>query len=266
MDAIFATSQLIVIIAALFLIFKVYLRECSHFTCRLCCKILKSLLNPTENHMRFYHRRQFERYQRCLDFINQHQKEFGPKSQAITLKDQLQSVVDELSKSSQSTPKAPRATSSQKQKANNDLRAALNRIARTASAIAAHDDSFKNTFALPDKRRKDELAGAARKFLKDGEKSRAAFESFDMPEEFLSELKAKLDAYESAQGSIKPAPKAKANPEGDSATIAKGSRIMESLDTLMDNKFHNNDAMLNEWHNSSDVEIIKRGSRKKKES
>ncbi len=216
--------------------------------------------------MRFYHRRQFERYQRCLDFIGQHQSEFGPKSQAIKLKDQLQGVVDELSTSSQSSPKAPRATSSQKQKANNDLRGALNRIARTANAISSHDDSFKNTFALPDKRRKDELATAARKFLKDGEKARSAFESFDMPENFLEDLKAKLEAYEAAQGSIKPTPKAKANPEGDSATIAKGSRIMESLDTLMDNKYHDNQAKLDEWYQSSNVEIIKRGSRKKKAS
>ena len=217
--------------------------------------------------MRFYHRRQFERYQRCLEFIEQHQQDFGPKSHAIKLKDELQGVVDELSKSSQSSPKAPRASSSQKQKANNDLRGALNRIARTADAIAAHDDSFKNTFQLPDKRRKDELAGAARKFLKDGEKGRAAFESFHMPEDFLEDLKGKLSAYEAAQGSAKTvAPKVKANPEGDSATIAKGARIMESLDTLMDNKFHKNEAMLTEWHKASDVTVIKRGSRKKKAS
>lgn len=216
--------------------------------------------------MRFYHRRQFERYQRCLDFITQHESEFGPNSQATKLKAQLQSVVDELSKSSQTSPKAPRATSSQKQKANNDLRGALNRIARTASAIADNDDTFKNTFQLPDKRRKDELAGSARKFLKDGEKSREAFESFAMPANFLDDLKAKLDAYESAQGSTKPAPKAKSNPEGDSATIAKGTRVMESLDTLMDNKYYDNEAKLNEWHEASNVEIIKRGSRKKKGS
>ncbi len=214
--------------------------------------------------MRFYHRRQFERYQRCLDFIAQHQKEFGPKSQAVKLKDQLQSVVDELSKSSESSPKTPRTTNSQKQKANNDLRGALNRIARTASAISQHDEGFNNTFQLPDKRRKNELADAARKFLKDGEKAKGAFESFDMREDFLEDLKTKLDAYEAAQGSTKTAPKTKANPEGDSATVAKGTQIMESLDTLVENKFHNNESMLAEWQQVSGVEIIKRGSRKKK--
>ncbi len=214
--------------------------------------------------MRFYHRRQFERYQRCLDFISQHQQEFGAKSQAVKLKDQLQGVIDELSKSSDSSPKTPRTTSSQKQKANNDLRSALNRIARTANAIAAHDETFKNTFELPDKRRKNELADAARKFLKDGEKAKSAFESFDMREDFLDDLKAKLDAYEAAQGSTKAAPKTKANPEGDSATVAKGAQIMESLDTLVENKFHNNEGMLSEWQKASGVEIIKRGTRKKK--
>lgn len=214
--------------------------------------------------MRFYHRRQFERYQRCLDFIGQHQKEFGAKSQAAQLKDQLQGVVDELSKSSESSPKVARTTNSQKQKANNDLRGALNRIARTANAIASHDESFKNTFELPDKRRKNELAEAARKFLKDGEKSKAAFESFDMREDFLDDLKVKLDAYEAAQGSTKTAPKTKANPEGDSATVAKGAQIMESLDTLVENKFHNNEDMLSQWQKASGVEIIKRGSRKGK--
>lgn len=215
--------------------------------------------------MRFYHRRQFERYQRCLDFISQHSKEFGSKSQAFKLKDQLQGVVDELSQSSQSAPKITRTSSSQKQKANNDLRSALNKIARTAIAIAKADSGFKNTFQLPDKRRKNELAEAARQFLKDGEKSKSQFEDFHMREDFLGDLQAKLDAYEAAQGASKPAAKGpKANPEGDSATIAKGTDIMESLDTLMDNKFHNNESMLGEWHKASGIEIIKRGSRKQK--
>ena len=215
--------------------------------------------------MRFYHRRQFERYQRCLDFIEQHSKEFGSRSQAFKLKDQLQSVVDELSQSSQSSPKTTRTSSSQKQKANNDLRNALNKIARTATAIAKADGDFKNPFELPDKRKKNELAEAARKFLKDGEKAKAQFEEFHMREDFLDDLKAKLDAYEAAQGAAKPAPKGpKANPEGDSATVARGADIMESIDTLMDNKFHNNEQLMDEWHKASGVEIIKRGSRKKK--
>ncbi len=215
--------------------------------------------------MRFYHRRQFERYQRCLDFISQHSKEFGPKSQAVKVKDQLQAVVEELSQSSQSAPKTTRTSSSQKQKANNDLRQALNKIARTANVIASHEEGFKNTFQLPDKRRKNELAEAARQFLKDGGKERAQFEAFEMRGDFLDDLKAKLDAYEAAQGSAKPAVKgAKANPEGDSAIIAKGTQLMESLDTLMDNKFHNNPDMMEQWHTASGIEIIKRGSRKKK--
>lgn len=214
--------------------------------------------------MRFYHRRQFDRYQRCLDFISQHQSEFSPKSRAIQLKDQLQSVVEELSKSSSSTPKTPRASNSQKQKANNDLRGALNRIARTANALALHDSSFKNTFALPDKRRKNELADAARKFLKDGAKSKAAFESFDMPEDFLDDLKEKLDSYEAAQGATKPTPKVKANPEGDSAVIAQGTQVMESLDTLMENKYYKDETALSEWRKVSGVDVVKRGARKKK--
>ena len=214
--------------------------------------------------MRFYHRRQFERYQRCLGFIAQHQKEFGPKSQVGKLKDQLQGVVDELAQSSDATPKAPRSSNSQKQKANNDLRGALNNIARTANAIAKHDEGFKDTFQLPDKRRKNELAEAARKFLKDGEKAKAAFESFDMRDDFLEDLKAKLDAYEAAQGSVKPVAKAKVNPEGDSAVVAQGTEIMESLDILMENKFHNNEKLLDAWHNASGIEIVKRGTRKKK--
>jgi len=215
--------------------------------------------------MRFYHNRQFERYQRCLDFIAQHSKEFGPKSQAVKIKDQLQAVVDELSQSKQSAPKTPRTSSSQKQKANNDLRQALNKIARTAKVIAAHEEGFKNTFALPDKRRKSELAEAARQFLKDGEKESAQFEAFEMRKDFLDDLKAKLDAYEAAQGSSKPAAKGpKANPEGDSAIIAKGTHLMESLETLMENKFHNNEQLLADWHTASGIEIIKRGSRKKK--
>ena len=213
--------------------------------------------------MRFYHRRQFERYQRCLDFIAQHQKEFGPKSQVGKLKDQLQGVVSELSKSSETSPKVARTTNSQKQKANNDLRGALNRIARTASAIAKHEEGFKNTFHLPDKRRKNELADAARKFLKDGEKAKAAFESFDLREDFLVDLKTKLDAYEAAQGATKTVVKTKVNPEGDSAIVADGTQIMESLDTLIGNKFHNNEAVLVQWEKASGVEIIKRGANKK---
>jgi len=215
--------------------------------------------------MRFYHTRQFQRYQRCLDFIAQHSKEFGPKSQAVKIKDQLQTVVDELAHSSQSSPKTTRTSSSQKQKANNELRQALNKIARTANVVASHEEGFKNTFHLPDKRKKNELAEAARQFLKDGEKERTHFEAFEMRKDFLDDLKAKLEAYEAAQGSSKPAAKgAKADPEGDSAIIAKGGKLMESLDTLMENKFHNNGELMAQWHKASGIEVIKRGSRKKK--
>lgn len=263
MDALFTARQFASSTRHLFLILWTKSIEYTYLTCKPLNGLLKLFSSQKEN-MRFYHRRQFDRYERCLEFIEKHQNEFGPKSLALKLKDQLQGVVDELSKTSASTAKAPRVSNSQKQKANNDLRTILNRIARTANAIEKQDEKFKNTFQLPDKRRKNELADAARKFLKDGAKEKSAFESFDMPDGFLDDLKSKLDAYESAQGASKPAPKAKANPEGDSGIIGKGTEIMESLDTLMDNKYHDNEATLGEWHQASGVEVVKRGSRKKK--
>lgn len=214
--------------------------------------------------MRIYHKRQADRFQRSIKFVEKHSQEFAAGSRALTLADQLKEVAHQLETTPEKTPGVKsNVPASGKLAALNGLREELGQIARTAKAIEAHDPDFNNTFILPDKRRKDDLAKAAKQFIKDASANRQAFAEYEVQDDFLDVLQSKLDTYNETQSVSAP------SRQGSGATLSetgeavqKGSQLLDTLDVIVRNKFRNNDAMMSEWLDASTVEAMKRKSKK----
>lgn len=217
--------------------------------------------------MKISQKRQLDRFKRSIDFVENHAKDFAPNSKALAAQEQLKDVIARAESNAPEhnpTKTGRRPYRSDKLAALNALRAELSRISRTASLVAAVDEGFKNTFQMPDKRRKDELASAARHFVKEFPKVSAKFKQFEMDADDINKLKAALESYESvqAQPPAKPArtPRAaaSANP-----LINEGIELVDALDVMIGNKYNGQDEVIDEWKEASALEVTRRRRKSK---
>lgn len=214
--------------------------------------------------MRVYHKRQVDRFQRSIKFVEQHSKEFATGSRALGLADQLKEVVNQLEvMPEKKTGVVGKAPASGKLAALNALRDELGRISRTAKAIEAHNPDFNNTFILPDKRKKDDLAKAAKQFIQDAKANLKSFKEYEVQDDFLDVLQSKLDAYNETQSFSAPSRQGSGVSLSETgAAVQKGSQVLDILDVIVRNKFRGNDEMISQWHEASTVEAVKRKSKK----
>lgn len=213
--------------------------------------------------MTIYQQRQYNRFDRSVKYIAAHESDFASGSKALSLRDELQSITGEFSAASQE-PKASRAGSrsytSAKLTALNALREDLVAIARSAEVIAVGNSKFKNTFILPDRRRKNELASAARQFIKDAQSVKADFLALEMNESFLDQLQERLDAFEATQkGGQAPAKGEKVvASDAVSTLVGRGSLAIDVLDVVIRNKYRGNADALKAWEEASSLEFTPR--------
>lgn len=219
------------------------------------------------NLMKISQKRQIDRFKRSLEFMKNHQKDFSPNSQAIETQKLLKDVIDRaesnVSETSATKPDR-RVYNSDKLTALNNLRAELGRISRTASLIASKDESFDNTFQMPDKRRKNDLAEAARHFIQEFPKVSDKFKSFEMDKNNVEKLKSALENYEQSQ--IVPEVKPERGPRKTTTPnpiVAQGVELVDALDVIMDNKYNENSDVLNQWKEVSALEVTRRPRKNK---
>jgi len=217
--------------------------------------------------MKISQKRQLDRFKRSLDFMEKHAKDFAPNSEALNAREQLKDVVarSESNASETNPTKAGRRIyHSDKLVALNALRAELNRVSRTAALIANKDESFKNTFQMPDKRRKDELAKAARHFIEEFPNVSDKFKQFEMKADDVKKLKNALSDYEAVQEtpSAKPA-RTPRTPASANPVINEGIQLVDALDVMLGNKYHGQDEVLSEWHDASALEVTRRRRKNK---
>jgi hypothetical protein len=220
--------------------------------------------------MTILQQRQYDRFGRSVQFLDAHQGEFASGSRALALRDDLKQIIaslDATGKTQGSKPRGKRGFTSAKQIALNALREELVAIARTAETIAQHDSSFKNTYTLPDKRRKEELVKAAAQFAKEAEKNKKQFAEYEMPSDFLETLQARVDNYKAAQaGDPTSAPKGDGSVDEQGELAKSGVRLIDNIDVIVRNKFRGNTDVLSEWAAASKVESPPRKRRETKKS
>ncbi|PQV64778.1 hypothetical protein B1R32_10345 [Abditibacterium utsteinense] len=213
--------------------------------------------------MTIFQQRQYSRFDRSVKYIESHKSDFASGSKALSLRDELKTITGEFSAASQE-PKAARAGSrsytSAKLTALNALREDLVAIARSAEVIAVGNTQFKNTFILPDRRRKDELANAARQFIKDAQPVKADFLSLEMNANFLQQLQERLDAFEATQKGGQGASKGEKIVATDalSTLVGRGSLALDVLDVVIRNKYRGNTEALKAWEDASSLEFTPR--------
>lgn len=213
--------------------------------------------------MTIYQQRQYNRFDRSVKYIEARKGDFASGSKALSLRDELKSIASEFSAASQE-PKSARAGSrsytSAKLTALNALREDLVAISRSAEVIAVGNTKFKNTFILPDRRRKNELANAARQFIQDAQAVKAEFLALEMDDNFLGQLQERLDAFEATQKGGQSASKGEKVVASDavSTLVGRGSLALDVLDVVMRNKYRGNAEALKGWEEASSLEFTPR--------
>ena len=215
--------------------------------------------------MTIYQKRQLNRFESSAAFIDARKDQFSAGSKALTLRDELKEVASGFN-AIKPQPKAAatgkRNTSSAKLAALNALRADLVLIANSAKVIAESNSGFKNSFNLPDRRRKNDLADAARQFIKDATPVKGEFEALEMKSNFLDQLQERLEAYETAQaapsaGAAKPQ-RGSSNSGETGELVSRGARILDVLDVIVQNKYSGQNDVLGSWSEASSLEFTPR--------
>ncbi len=212
--------------------------------------------------MTIYQKRQRDRFDRSVKYIDAHQSEFSAGSKALSLRDDLKGTLSEFG-AAEEQPKAPgtsaRSYNSPKLKALNALREDLVAISHSAQVIAKGNPKFKNTFELPDRRRKADIADAARQFIKDATPLKAEFMALEMQPDFLDRLQERLNTYEAAQIGSKPEKGTRTAPtDAVSKLITSGMETLDALNVVVRNKYRGDEKALNSWQSASDVESTPR--------
>lgn len=238
------------------------------FTKRSLLDKIELAITLSNNYMKISQKRQLDRFKRCLDFMQKHAKDFSPESEAIKTTDQLKDVMvraeSDIPENDQ-TKGGRRVYRSDKLTALNALRAELGRISRTASLVASKDNTFDNTFKMPDKRRKDELAAAARHFIEEFPKVSDKFEGFEMNADSLDKLKSALEAYEQVQATPSAKPERQPRtPTSPNPIIAQGIELVDALDVMIGNKYNEKTEVFAAWKEASALEVTRRQRKTKK--
>lgn len=212
--------------------------------------------------MKISQKRQLDRFKRSLEFVDKHIKDFDSGARLLSAREELKDVVARAESNAAKPVEGKigrRVYRSDKLVALNALRAQLGRVSRTADIIAKRDADFDNKFEMPDKRRKDELAQAAHRFIEELPKVADKFKPFEMGEEDVQKLQNALDDYEKAQAEATAKP-ARSPRTASSANplIDEGIELLNTIDAIMHNKYDGNEKVLENWEQVSALEVTRR--------
>ena len=202
--------------------------------------------------------RQLEMANRVIGFLRENPIPFRQGSAGAELVKQIEAQVQEVR--SLTTRQAAefeqsRANSRARVAARDALSSAVERISRTAQAIAisnpALEAQFKSTGKLGDAKletRVRALADCARPYVKE-------FVAFEMEPEFIERFEAKIQAFIDAIANLK------ANRAAHAATsqlidaaMGRALTTMNQLDPIIENKLGGNAGLMLKWENVRHIE------------
>lgn len=215
--------------------------------------------------MTILQQRQYDRLNRSLKFLGARENDIKSSGPARALYNDLRELVSQIEES-RKKPRG-RTYSSPKIAALNNLRADIVKVSRTAAVISQYNPDFKNSFSIPDKRRKDDLVKTARDFVEKVGENKKVFGEWEIKDAFLKTMQRHIEEYQKV-ASAKPGPVGTNRRASDevSALLEQGAVLMESLDVLMENKFHEQSEELSAWREAAALEKSRRRSRKRKDA
>jgi hypothetical protein len=187
-----------------------------------------------------------------------HAATFPPTTFAGELFARLSGVISELEAHTTAQDSGRRSAqegTTSKASARSEVREHLERISRTARAMALTVPGLEDKFRLPRKPKDQEILTTARTFSTDADPLKAEFIRRGMPATFLEDLEADITAFETSinqkiQGTEK---HVTATAAIDDA-MERGLNTVRELDPIMRNTFMNDPAKLAAWLSASHVE------------
>lgn len=204
-------------------------------------------------------KRQIDRLQRIAGFGSRHAGDFEAESRGPFFFAQLVDALNTL-KGSGKTGGASEALSGKAAK-RAELKKLLAAMAQTARLLEKENPYFKGKFQLPDQRSKGGLIEAGHWFLLDATSVEQDFVDFEMPADFLQELKSLLAEYESSQEEAPVTPKPRGGRRQASGQTQQIESLLQCLDVIVTNKYRGQFDVLAEWKEGLDT---KRKTRRKK--
>jgi hypothetical protein len=203
-------------------------------------------------------RRRYEMFLRVREFGAAHTAQFPPATLGNELLARLNTIVTELDShtSAQSSGKrAAQQGAGSKASARAELREDLERISRTARAMALTMPGLEDKFRAPRSISDQALLAVARSFAADALPLKPEFTRRGLPANFLDDLEADISDFETSinekiQGTEK---QVTATAAIDDA-IERGLNTVRELDAIIRNTFADDAATLAAWLSASRAE------------
>ena len=152
-----------------------------------------------------------------------------------------------------------RTSTGAKKAARKELRRQMRIISDTAKTMRDISPDIVKTFRVPVKNGDAALINAARAFLIAATPLKAEFIKRELPETFLSDLSAAIDAFESASNSQSLSKSKRISATASlKDTLERGMQLKRGLDPIVRNKYRNDPAKLAAWESAIHVERVPR--------
>lgn len=208
-----------------------------------------------------------EMLRRVADFGAAHEADFPAGSLGKELFALVGAAIADFNKHSaaqSSGASDARRGTANKADARNALRDALERISRTARAMAFEIDGLEEKFRLPRYLNDQKLLETARAFATDAVAYQDSFKRHELPATFLEDLAEDIADFEAASQSQNAGMENQvAASAAVDATREQGMSAVRRLDAVMRNKYAGDPATLAAWERARHIE---RAARLKKEA
>jgi hypothetical protein len=209
--------------------------------------------------------RTYHKIVRVREFAKKHAADFAANSLFAQILVGLIAVITEIETLS-TTEHTARGSALQ----GTDLRSharevlfdALRAIRRTARVLEDASPGISEKFRIPDNATDNALLNTARAFVTHATPLKAHFIAHELPESFLADLQADIDAFESAisDQSTGVGGHVAASAALDDA-FHRGLELVRKLDAIVRNKYAGNPGVLAEWTSASHTERAPRRSK-----
>ncbi len=226
----------------------------------LCGNALPSAAEPKLTMTNDNIRRKFDTTDRMSNFGTKHLPEFTPTSRGNRLFQQTATVANTMRQAGAgklSGTQAYRSGTTSKRFWYGEIKEDLEPIRDTAVAISIAEGTpeFDDQFRLPRGSAYDTMLAAARAFLKDATPHKDLFIEFEMPEDFLEDLAADIEAFEQADNDQDSALGEQVGGTANLADLAATAMdLRKQLNAIVRNKFKGNPGILAQWETAQHLE------------
>lgn len=200
--------------------------------------------------------RKYDMLVRVRDFGVEHSTDFPANTQAGRLFAAVNSVVIEIAAhAAAQTSGTARESTASKAMARTKLVEAIEKLHRTARAMALDMPALKAKFRMSRNLSDQSLLNEARAFLADATPLKSDFLGYAMEEDFLESLTADIAAFEASitAKNSKTSLRVSAT-AGISTTLDRGIKAVRQLQAVVKNRYPNSPTTLSAWASASHVE------------